>query len=252
MNDPARVLSCLALALTFVSCAPAAAADLYAAQTLVTGQGPESRAAGFAQCLREVLVKVSGNPRLADEPAVAALAEGAGDLVAGFTYRDRMAGIPVHDEQGSRDRPHVLTVAFDPGRVDRALRDLGSEPWPEPRPVLDMRVDVRNGTSGFSLTADADRGRDMRGALEAAAERYGMDVRLPESNGAGPAALPLTGTLVWQPDTLGWAARWHLDDGGRGHDWAIRDVSFDAAFRSAIGGAAQILSGNGAPVQTAR
>jgi len=34
---------------------------------------------------------------------------------------------------------------------------------------------------------------------------------------------------------------------GRPHRWRFRSVTFDEAFRRAIGGAAQILSGNGDP-----
>ena len=31
------------------------------------------------------------------------------------------------------------------------------------------------------------------------------------------------------------------------HDWQIQNVNFDAAFRSAMRGAAQVLSGHGEP-----
>ena len=79
--------------------------DLYRTETIVTGQGEENRGLGFAACLEQVVVKVSGDPRLLGDPGVAALAGQATTFVADFGYRDRMAGIPVHDEQGSRDRP---------------------------------------------------------------------------------------------------------------------------------------------------
>ena len=38
--------------------------DLYQAQTIVTGQREPERNIGFALCLEDVLVKVSGDPRL--------------------------------------------------------------------------------------------------------------------------------------------------------------------------------------------
>jgi hypothetical protein len=110
MADGSRVaasIGCLAALLTFGGgTAAGKVVDLYEAQTIVTGQGEESRRLGFADCLEQVLVKVSGNPRLADDPAVAAMAGRADTFVAEFDYRDRMAGIPVHDEQGTRDRPY--------------------------------------------------------------------------------------------------------------------------------------------------
>ena len=58
------------LALILVGCGAAIAAnvdDLYQAQAIVTGQREETRGAGLAQCLTDVLVKLSGDPRLIDE-----------------------------------------------------------------------------------------------------------------------------------------------------------------------------------------
>ncbi len=45
--------------------AETAGPSLYTAMAIVTGTDMRSRPAGFARCLREVLVKVSGNPALA-------------------------------------------------------------------------------------------------------------------------------------------------------------------------------------------
>ena len=258
----------------------AAAADpaLYRCTAIVTGQGEETRAAGFARCLREVLAKVSGDARLAGDPAVAAL---PGNLVAGFTYRDRMEGIPVHDEQGSRDRPYDLTVDFDAAAIDAALRGLGRTPWTAPRPTLAVVVGVIIGEEAFVLAGDGDRGRDMREALAAAAETSGLSVALPEgaaladagldastlAGGRGdPAAEPaaddaalgriaaesggdliLAGRLAWDDDALGWTAEWRLAADGSEHRWRTSRVSFDEAFRNGLAGAAAVLSGNGAP-----
>ncbi|MGH6916165.1 MAG: DUF2066 domain-containing protein, partial [Geminicoccaceae bacterium] len=100
MGDAAKVsalLTCL-VATVMLGCGAAAASldDLYQAQTIVTGQGEESRRVGFAECMQQVLVKVSGDPRLTGDPRVAAMAGQADTFVAAFDYRDRMAGIPVH------------------------------------------------------------------------------------------------------------------------------------------------------------
>ena len=95
--------------------------ELYQATAIVTGFDTRSRPAGFAHCLREVLVKVSGEPRLHDDPRTADLAGHADALVASFSYVDQLAGIPYHDEQGTYDRPYNLTVHFDPARIDKAL-----------------------------------------------------------------------------------------------------------------------------------
>ncbi|WP_436643509.1 hypothetical protein [Microbaculum sp. FT89] len=91
----------------------------------------------------------------------------------------------------------------------------------------------------------------MREALAEAADRFGLRVALPRADGKNGEDrddfLPLSGQLVWDPGSLGWTAHWRLEapDGARA--WSIRGVSFDAAFRNGVGGAARILSGNGDP-----
>jgi hypothetical protein len=81
----------------------------------------------MAQCLREVLVKVSGDPRLKDDPRVIGLAAHADRFVAAFGYVDMMAGIPKKDDQGSYDRPHKLTVHFDPAKIDAVSDRIGRD-----------------------------------------------------------------------------------------------------------------------------
>src|SRR5690349_14016037 len=46
----------------------AAASELYRAQTIVTGQSEPNRSIGFAACLEDVLIKVSGALQLAGDP----------------------------------------------------------------------------------------------------------------------------------------------------------------------------------------
>jgi uncharacterized protein len=101
---------------------------LYSAYAIVTGTDMRQRPWGMAQCLREVLVKVSGDPRLKDDRRVLELAAHADQFVTSFDYVDMMAGIPKKDDQGSYDRPHKLTVHFDPSKIDGTLAELGRQP----------------------------------------------------------------------------------------------------------------------------
>jgi hypothetical protein len=244
--------------------------DLYQARTIVTGQGEQSRRLGFADCLQQVLVKVSGDPRLLGDPEVAVMAGQAGTFVADFRYHDRMAGIPVHDEQGTRDRPYDLTVDFDPARIDAALRWLGRAPWSAPRPRVVVLVAVRLGTT-YHLAGHGERGRDQREALADAAERFGIPMALPDQAALTKAGLSyeslpttdlsrldatartmggdlaLVGSMVWSEEALGWIADWRLGAEGKSYRWGIRGVGFDDAFRNAMAGVAQILSGHGRP-----
>ena len=80
------------------------AAELYRAQTIVTGQGEANRIIGFASCLEDVLIKVSGQLRLAGDPRLDPYKARAASLVRDFSYRDEKGGKPKNDEQGTRDR----------------------------------------------------------------------------------------------------------------------------------------------------
>ncbi|MER8973881.1 DUF2066 domain-containing protein [Mesorhizobium sp. M0800] len=100
--------------------------ELYQSQTIVTGQGEVNRQIGFKACLDAVLVRVSGDQRLPKRTEMAALRDKAGSFVAEFRYRDRLEGIPVHDEQGTHDRPHDLTCLYRPDVIDPVLAALAA------------------------------------------------------------------------------------------------------------------------------
>src|SRR6516162_8317513 len=82
------------------SCPPNVA-PMYEADAIVTGTDMRQRPWGFAQTLRDVLVRSSGDPRLKDDPRTAELAVHADRFVACFNYVDMMAGVPLHDDQGT-------------------------------------------------------------------------------------------------------------------------------------------------------
>ena len=242
--------------------------DLYRGRTLVTGIRDETRIPAVPGCLLDVLAKVSGDARLLSDPRAEKVAAGATLLATEYSFRDRLAGRQIHDEQGTRDRPYYLTISFDPRMVDTALKDLGSKPWRDKRPRLGLFLLVQNGPTLYVLTQDGAFGRDQRDSLSSASWQVGMPVVLPDEAGLAKqgltaASLPtaqlaslakaikadiiLTGKLVWNKDRLGWEAEWRLFDGRANHDWKIKDVNFDDAFRNALRGSAQILSGNGEP-----
>ncbi len=113
-----------------------AAADLYRAQAIVTGQGEANRIIGFAACLEDVLIKISGAQRLAGARRLAAYKAKAKSFVSAFSYHDQMSGSPTRDEQGT-DRPYDLIVDFDETRIDDILKAVGPKPWLSHRPSLE-------------------------------------------------------------------------------------------------------------------
>jgi uncharacterized protein len=263
----------LAVALTWCAGAMAATGtDLYRTKVTVTGQGEANRMVGFAASLEDVLIKASGAQKLSGDRRLAAYKSKAKDLVTAFSYRDQFAGKPIRDEQGTRDRPYDLTVAFEESKIDDILRALGLKPWLSHRPRLAVFVEMEQAARNYIVTSDGTQADLQRDSLLAAADKRGMDIVLPgtaalaTSNITGaelrtapfPALTPiaaaqggevvLVGRLVWDDRELGWATQWQMDWRGRTHRWQIRGVTFDEAFRRGIGGAAQVLSGNGDPV----
>jgi hypothetical protein len=153
------------------------------------------------------------------------------------------------------------------------VRSLGRAPWSAPRPRLVVFLGVRLGATTYILAGDGARGRDQRESLAAAAERFWMPIALPSEAALAKAGLSyqdlpapdlprldataraiggdlaLAGNMDWNEQALGWVADWRLGSRGESYGWQIRGVGFDDAFRNAMAGAAQILSGHGRPDQ---
>ena len=250
---------------------PGFAGSIYQTRAIVTGEREETRLPVLGQSLKDVLKKVSGDPMIDRDPRVEAFASDAQAYIKSFSYRDRMEGIPIHDEQGTRDRPYDLTVDFQPEKIDVLLQALGQKPWTARRPTIVVLLAVKYEARSYLLTGDADEGFDQRESFMSAAWLTGMPLVLPTTavfSEAGMTAekLPtadlwelagiarasgggtvLVGSIAWNKGMLGWKGDWQLHSNDGSHHWQIRNVNFDAAFRSAMRGAAQVFSGNGEP-----
>jgi hypothetical protein len=241
--------------------------DPYQAFDIVAGYDVErTRRAGFAHCLPEVLVRVSGEPRLEHDPRVADLATRADVFVASYDYSDFLVRMgPVHDDQGTGDeRPYDLVVRFDHTKIDALLRGLGAPPWQGRRPEVVPVLAVKGFSGSYLLSAEVKAGAEQRGSLAAAARQYGLPLRLPSeaelvSWGAAadgtpsPRAEPqegralVVGTLYFDETKPGWVGAWRMRWRGAEYAWGISGVNYDEAFRSLMRGVARVASGRGAP-----
>jgi hypothetical protein len=243
----------------------------YTSRAMVTGTRPETRPAGFADCLDDVLVKVSGNPALIGDRRLKPYERQAGQWVEHYSYHDQLEGIPIHDEQGTRDRAFDLVCEFKSAAIDRILHKLGEVPWKGPRPKLAVFAGVSTARGPFVLASDGERGVDQRIAFATAANKRGLVGILPSSDvvdsrkidfhkldsskpirldlaaKAAGGDLPLWGTLVWKDKPAGWKTQWSFGWRGHVYRWVAAGISFDEAFRRGFEGAAQIMSGHGAP-----
>jgi uncharacterized protein len=265
--------ACLAVVLLgLVTAGTAHAADeLYRAQAVVTGTGEANRIEALGPCLEDVLIKVSGVQKLAGDPRLAPYKAKAKDYVGSYSYHDQMSGIPIHDEQGTRDRPYDLTVDFDPAKIADVLKQLGVKPWLGHRPVIAVFAGLQQGSNNYIIAADGERGMDQRDSLVTTAAKRGVDIVLPATGDltksgidaeklakAAPATLAsaisgksseavLIGQLAWNEKKLDWSAQWRMDWDGKTRRWRSSAPTYDEAFRRGIGGVAQMLSGNGEP-----
>jgi len=243
--------------------------DIYSAQVVVSGQGETNRRTGFGTCLERVLTRATGDYRLADRPEVKAAVAKAEDFIAAYSYRDLLEGRPVHDEQGTYDRPHNLTCRFKAGPLERLIDSLGAHPWQQRRPVVALLLDVERPTGRHVVAANNERDLAMRQSFGNASNLIALDVVFPPATTAlglsdaaiaDPASadalaateaaggdLPLSGHLVWSDAEHGWVADWALARDGKIERWQARGISFDEAFRIALRGTTRVLSGSGGP-----
>ena len=240
--------------------------DVYKAETIVTGTGAAERQRGFRETLAEVMVKASGDATLLGTERLARLQERAAEFVAAYEQEDRMKGMPLHDEQGTRDRPFFLRVTFDKAKIDAALHTLGLDPWPADRPAVAVWLGIRDAVLSYVLTETGDRGYGQREALRLASRRRGVPIVLPTPEAAERAALTnntiaegdparlgaaaagegadavLFGTLVYDGEGH-WIIDWSFDRAGALRHWRQEHVTFDVALRGGIEGAARALAG---------
>lgn len=262
------------LLLFFASAAPVAgvavncgdACDLFRAETIITGTGPVERRRGFNEGLREVLIKLTGDPSVVEAPSLDDLLAEPGALVTDFSTEDRMKGIPVHDEQGTRDRPHFLRMVFDRDRLVEALQARGFSVRLGPRPPVLVWLGIDDGVRRYVLGESTSLGYGQREAVRSARRRRGFPAVLPAMDAADVASvaydtvaaadLPilraaagrygvravLSGALIMTPDGY-WDITWTFTDGDEVWEWRFERVTFDVAIRGAFGRAVQVLAG---------
>ncbi|MGB9142564.1 MAG: DUF2066 domain-containing protein, partial [Aestuariivirga sp.] len=207
-------------------------ANLYVSRSIVTGQRDETRIPGFGRALVDAVRKVVGDPNISEGDVHAALSGIVADYVKGYTEHDRMADIPIHDEQGPRDRPFDLTVEFHQEKIDALLKKLGKTAWTGYRPHTLVFLAVNTDVMSYILTSDQDKGIDQRDSLASAAWQAGIPLVLPRDEmlkavKLEPANLSsasqqtleklkydsdadvvIMGSITWKSGMAGWQAEW--------------------------------------------
>jgi hypothetical protein len=166
MRTPATLLLLLLTLLPVL--APASArADLFVAEGPVADEGSETRNAALSGLLGEVLMRVSGNPGIAGQPAARELLGAAPSLVQQYRYRTADRGGEV---------VRYLWARFDQPAVERMMRERNLPVWVQ-RPGVLMWIAAERDGQRTLLNLDAEP--EARAALLAEAQRRGMPLQLP-------------------------------------------------------------------------
>jgi hypothetical protein len=227
--------------------------DLYKAKVSVSGTGETERLEGFRTGAENVLVKLTGRPKLAATDRAKAIFERAPELVADHSYENPVTEPAEGEEAVEADQSRFLRIRFDVEKFSSALQDAGIDIWTGKRPTIAVWLGVREVRRRFVLGGDGDDGAAKREILKAAAARRGMSVVLPEAdqdtvsyrdierrqwsllwNQSKQLGAPtvLFGTLEEAGDD--WDAQWIVAGKGAYSKWRQRGLTLEQALTAAV------------------
>lgn len=134
---------------------------LYQVREPVEGQGSEARTQATSKALDTLVLRLTGDPKAIQNPAVAALRKDPRQIIN-----------QVGNEAGP---PEAVVVEFDPGSTERALRQGGLALWGSNRPSI-LGWWLNDTVEGSSLVGD---GQTSAEPLRQAAQHRGLPLRLP-------------------------------------------------------------------------
>ncbi|TDF81088.1 DUF2066 domain-containing protein [Pseudomonas sp. H9] len=149
------------LALFGLSAQAETVSGLYQVREPVDGQGTEARAQATGKALETLVLRLTGDPKAAQSPALASLRKDPQQIISQFGF-----------EAGP---PETVLVDFDPGSTERALRQAGLALWGNNRPSI-LGWWLNDSTEGSSLVGD---GQNSATPLRRAAQHRGLPLRLP-------------------------------------------------------------------------
>ncbi|MBB2497286.1 DUF2066 domain-containing protein [Aquipseudomonas ullengensis] len=172
-----RLSACLlasCLALFSLSASAEMVSDLYQVREAVTSQQPDERNAALGKALETLLLRLTGDRKALQNPALAGVRQDPQQLVSRFSY------------EGDK-----LVVDFDPLTTENKLREAGLPQWGSNRPAI-LTWWLNSTAEGSSLLGDA---QEAAAPLRQAAQHRGLPLRLPLAD--------LSEQMVATPENLG-------------------------------------------------
>ena len=161
--------SLMLLTLPLISWQPSEAlqvSGLYSQQIPVTNDGEAERNRAFKEALAAVVVKVSGDPRWLENPAIERAIAQAQNYVEATSYISESIQLPLEDNTASADtdeeqfytaEQRIISVNFAAALIDELLEDADIPVWDGNRPsVLVWMVLQSSAGDREFLTADSN------------------------------------------------------------------------------------------------
>lgn len=146
-------------------------ANLYSASWPVENQSTEVREKAMQNAFAEVLIRVSGNKQVIEDPQVREALPNAQNYMRQYSYKRLSA-----EEQMVYEKPLLLIATFDSQSIETILKDSSLPIWSENRP---------SGTYWIAIEEDGNRrvatdaNDSVAIALNRAAGRRGLPIMLP-------------------------------------------------------------------------
>lgn len=240
---------------------------LYRATVPVTGQDADERAAAISTALTQVLIKVTGEARLAERPEVRELLRGAAGFVQQFSY-EKQTQPTLMPGQSAVDAL-FLRVQFDANAVNEALRKRGLPVWGDLRPSTLVWLAVEQGVQRSLIGADSDV--EIVSVLREASARRGIPLLMPLldlEDGAALSAADVWGSFRssilkasdrYQPDAVLvgrvyrqvnglWEGAWSLYHGDNVSNWIATGALASQVLFEGVDGTADLLAARFAPI----
>ncbi|OGT20511.1 MAG: hypothetical protein A2V90_05610 [Gammaproteobacteria bacterium RBG_16_57_12] len=224
--------------------------ELYHVEVPVADQSDVARTDVIKQAMAQMLTRITGRTKVADDPAAAAILEQAGSYIQQYRYINVEGATP---QSGTTDTAGhqgllQLQVSFDEHALNKALRQAGLPVWGRTRPAVLALFAVE--TPRGRVLLDAASVTHWGATLHDVAAQRGIPLIFPVMDPEDQGRINLTD--VWgnftdllleagkryHPDALlvgklyaldagQWRSQWYLTHAGKTDEWV-----FEAADES--------------------
>jgi hypothetical protein len=222
----------LCLPLLSQSASAALVEGLYQVREPVASQQPSERDAALGRALQDLVVRLTGNPGAAQNPALAESFKSPQQLITQYSY--------------DAGPPGAFVVNFDPTSVNRVLTQAGLPIWGANRPSV-LAWWLNDSDSGSALVGDS---QPAAAPLQRAAQDSGLPLLLPladldeqlvgtaDNIDSGKAEALREASGRYNADVLlavharqsggVWQAQWHMWQGSTSAQGTAQGASLDA------------------------